>query len=276
MSEQRFWYGIDGERLGPVSLEEIRTMVREGRLRPIDYIWNEEHQVWTRVTDFLGAMGEEDASSPRSADAAGERRGEADADFGDPASAGGAAQADWGAEAGSRYGGAWINPDAHAGYGESWDQPVEYAGFWLRVGAYIIDGFVLGAIGLVWFFVAMSLGLLDGMMDLQNTGNGPEDIFAMWESFPAAYYAVSILISWIYEAGFVASGWMATPGKRVMGVVVVNDRGERCGFGQASLRYVMKSIFASFTFGLAYLVIAFTERKQGIHDFIAQTYCEKR
>jgi len=271
MNEQRYWYGVDGERRGPVSLEEIHEMVRAGSLRPTDYIWNEEHQVWTRVTDFLGAMGEGTTAPPPPQEGPGFGSAEDsdDAEFQTPHP-----EHDWGAEAGKRHGGAWVNENAGADYASDWKGPAEYAGFWIRVGAHIIDGFILAAIGMVWFLIASGLGMMDGFLAMENASD-PADIFEIWESFPFAYYAVSMCIGWIYEAGFIASSWMSTPGKRAMGIVVVGQQGERCGFGQASLRYLVKTLFASFTFGLSYLVVAFTEKKQGVHDLIAQTYCEK-
>ncbi len=277
MSEQRYWYGIDGERQGPVSLEEIHEMVRGGRLRPTDYIWNEEHQVWTRVTDFLGVSEGKAPPPPREGPGFGTTRDGAgvDADFEDsPPSperdTAGARRHDHA----ERHQHGWGDEGDDAGYAAGWSGAPEYAGFWTRVGAHLIDSFLLSAIGMVWFFLAMALGLLDNFMALES-GGAADDIFEIWDSFPFSYYAVSIIIAWVYEATFISSSWMATPGKRAMGIVVVNAEGGRCGFGQASIRYILKMIFASFTFGMSYLVIAFTEKKQGLHDFVAQTFCEK-
>lgn len=274
MNNQKYWYGIDGERLGPVSLADIQAMVREGRLRPTDYIWNEQHEVWTRVTDFLSGIGDGRTASPRpSGDAGFEGTtgppDESDADFehGDTSH-------DWGAAAGKRYGSAYVHEDSEFGYASATQQTREFAGFWIRLGAHIIDSFVLGAAGLVWFIFASMLGWMDAFLALDSAVD-PTDFSAYLDSMPWSFWLGGFVISWIYEAGFISSSWMATPGKKLMGIVVVNYEGERCGFGQATLRIVMKTIFTQMTGGLAYLAIAFTEKKQGVHDLIAQTYCEK-
>ena len=274
MDTRQYWYGIDGERLGPVSLAELHSMVREGRLRPTDYIWNEEHRVWTRVTDFLSGIGETSAPPPPTGgpgfgEEPGDGRSPEDADFSSQAPG-----QDWGAAAGQRYGGAYVDQGAGFGYAGQATEPREYAGFWLRLGAHIIDSFVLGAAGLIWFVIAMMLGWMDGFLALESTMD-PLDFTGYWEALPWSFWMGGFFISWIYEAGFISSRWMATPGKRLMGIVVVDGNGSRCGFGQSTLRTVMKIVFAQMTGGLAYLVIAFTQKKQGLHDLIAQTYCEK-
>lgn len=48
--------------------------------------------------------------------------------------------------------------------------------------------------------------------------------------------------------------------------------GERVSFGKATGRFFAASIISgSLTLGIGYLMIAFTKRKQALHDFIAHT-----
>jgi uncharacterized RDD family membrane protein YckC len=73
---------------------------------------------------------------------------------------------------------------------------------------------------------------------------------------------------WFYYALFEVSAWQGTPGKRIFRIYVTDLLGRRLTFGRASLRYLGRKI-ADFTFFIGYIMIAFTQRKQGLHDLIA-------
>jgi uncharacterized RDD family membrane protein YckC len=75
---------------------------------------------------------------------------------------------------------------------------------------------------------------------------------------------------WAYFAILESSSAQATLGKHLMGLRVMTLRGQRIGFGQASLRYFAK-LLSNLSFGLGYLIAAFTERQQTLHDLIART-----
>ncbi len=248
MSEKGYWYGIQGVRHGPVSFREIQQLVQSGRLHATDYIWNEQHQIWTRVMDFPHAM--DPPSAPEEA----------------PAPVFSAPQEH-------------VDPfaqDASEAAGlpaEEEEAPVEYAGFWIRAGAFIIDGFALGFVGMIWFFIAYALGLLDNYMALADSAEHIS-LHEIWASLPWVYYAVSTLIAWLYEALLLSSSWQATIGKRAMGIQVVDAEGARCSFARASLRFVIKN-FVSGWFFFGYLLVLTNERKQALHDMVAGTFCEK-
>ena len=86
----------------------------------------------------------------------------------------------------------------------------------------------------------------------------------------------ALILAWIYYASLEASPWQATLGKKAMGIRVVDRDGMRCSFGRTSLRLFSK-IFLSglLTLGVGYLFAAFTEKKQALHDLLADTFCEK-
>lgn len=86
----------------------------------------------------------------------------------------------------------------------------------------------------------------------------------------SAYVFVPMLVDWLYFAGFHASKKQATPGKMMLKIVVTTDRGDRLGFGKATLRYIAKTI-CFYTLGVGFLTIRYTKRKQGLHDLFAGT-----
>lgn len=131
--------------------------------------------------------------------------------------------------------------------------PGIYGGFWLRVGARVIDivitAVIMGVIELLW------RGALDGY-----DAAGEESLWLL----------IWLIGHWLYYAGLHASEWQATLGKRVFGLRVVDLEGERIGFGRATGRYFAEFLSALILL-IGYLMVAFTERKQGLHDMLANT-----
>ena len=126
------------------------------------------------------------------------------------------------------------------------EQP-RYAGFWIRLLAYILDAIVLGAITYPLIRVLSSMGIGDSSSNI-----------------------LSIAISWMYFAVFESSEWMASPGKKVLGLIVADEQGMKISIGRATRRYLAK-IVSGLILGIGFIMIAFTARKQGLHDKIFHT-----
>jgi uncharacterized RDD family membrane protein YckC len=133
----------------------------------------------------------------------------------------------------------------------------EYGGFWLRVVAYIIDTILL-SIPIVIISLVMALQTPKvNLIGVNLLGN-----------------SLSLTIGWLYFALMESSQRGATVGKMAVGLRVVNDRGERLSLGLALGRYVAKFISA-LTLGVGFVMVAFTDRKRGLHDMIAGTLVVK-
>ena len=126
------------------------------------------------------------------------------------------------------------------------EQP-RYAGFWIRLLAYILDAIVLGAITYPLIRVLSSMGIGDSSSNI-----------------------LSIAISWMYFVVFESSEWMASPGKKVLGLIVTDEQGMKISIGRATRRYLAK-IVSGLILGIGFIMIAFTVRKQGLHDKIFHT-----
>ena len=130
---------------------------------------------------------------------------------------------------------------------------MNYSGFWKRFAALFIDTIALGVcgfiVGIVFAVIYVSL-------------NGSEHGTEIWAN------ALGIIMAWIYFAGFESSPKQATLGKMALGIKVVGLDGERLSFGKASGRYFGK-IISSLILGIGYIMVAFTEKKQGLHDKMA-------
>jgi uncharacterized RDD family membrane protein YckC/Tfp pilus assembly major pilin PilA len=130
---------------------------------------------------------------------------------------------------------------------------IVYASFGRRFGACVID-FVL--IVLLYSFVE---GLLRPSID--HKAFGPLVVLA--------------LVAWPYKAIMESSAWQATFGKRALGIKVTSLQGERISFWRATGRVFAQGLSQLCVY-IGYLMAAFTQRRQALHDLIAGTLVTRR
>jgi len=127
-----------------------------------------------------------------------------------------------------------------------------FAGFWIRVGAYLIDYVILTAAGFVALFllgfVLQAQPVVAGLMTL-----------VVWIGAP-----------WLYTALFESGSRQGTPGKLAVNLKVTDLTGNPISFGRATGRYFAEWITA-LTLGVGYAMVAFTDRRQSLHDMLAGT-----
>lgn len=142
------------------------------------------------------------------------------------------------------------------------EAPDLHAGFWRRVAACILD-IIIVDIGLlvIWVLVFGSVGAFG-----RPSQPASADLAIAW----IVLEVFSVVGGWLYWALFESSRLQATPGKMALGIVVTDFRGRRIGFGRATTRLFAK-ILSGMIFYIGYLMAAWTERKQALHDLIAGT-----
>lgn len=138
-----------------------------------------------------------------------------------------------------------------------------YAGFWKRFGAFAIDWSVLLMAEIIFIFIWAGFELLLNLIGFEQEVK--KNILGVLGA------PIYLSIPWLYYAIFESSNMMSTPGKRAMGVVVVDVNGNKISFKRASIRYWSKFISAILFLG-GFIISAFTKKKQALHDFIASTY----
>lgn len=147
---------------------------------------------------------------------------------------------------------------------------MRFAGFWIRFVAWFIDTVVMWVAGLIILF-PLTLPYYRELLDfLQYTDWSAESLAAMPQGSPLGSLA-SIVLAWLYGSLLESSRWQATLGKMAVGIRVTDYQGRRISFARATGRHFAKWVSALIC-GIGYLMVAFTERKQGLHDMIAQTY----
>jgi uncharacterized RDD family membrane protein YckC len=139
------------------------------------------------------------------------------------------------------------------------NEEYEYAGFWIRVGATLIDTLLLSMVTvLLMLWVYGSL-----VYESEDIFLGPAD-FLINVVFPLS----GTILFWLYKS--------ATPGKMALGLKIVNaDDGGKLTVGQCIGRY-FAYIPAIFVLFIGILWVAFDEKKQGWHDKLAKTVVIKK
>lgn len=132
-----------------------------------------------------------------------------------------------------------------------------YAGFWLRLVAAIIDGVIF----LVVHFVLKTISGGTIVFFIDSYVNGIHTTSGNW---------YGTIFTWLYFTLLESSKWQATVGKKLIGLKVTDETGSRIGFGRANARFWSKIISFMFFF-IGFIMIAFTQKKQGLHDLIART-----
>ncbi len=148
--------------------------------------------------------------------------------------------------------------------------PVRYAGFWRRFVAYMLDQILVGIVACLFFIPAFALfgiGLGAGMMEESPSAIG--FILAAIAAYLAAILLILVL-EWLYFALMESSQKQATLGKLALGIVVTDLNGQRITFGRATGRYFGK-IVSGLILYIGFIMAAFTERKQALHDMMAST-----
>ena len=121
-----------------------------------------------------------------------------------------------------------------------------YAGFWKRFVALIIDNILLMIILI------------------------PAGIFVGLKSGPTSDYAgLTLTAIWVcYFALLESSPWQATLGKKALGIKVVDKNGNKITFLRALGRNAGK-IVSSAILEIGFIMAAFTQQKQALHDIMA-------
>jgi uncharacterized RDD family membrane protein YckC len=140
-------------------------------------------------------------------------------------------------------------------------QTPAYAGFWMRVVAYIIDTLIMSIV-LVPFGII--LGVFMGGAGIDE--NSPE--FQLINL--GSNNGVSLLVGWLYHGFMESSSWQGTVGKKALGLRVTDLDGHRISFARATGRY-FGTILSSMICFIGFIMVAFTEKKQGLHDMLAGT-----
>ena len=204
MSNGEWYYAVSGQQRGPVPLETLRAMAASRQLNPQDLVWSPGMASWQPASSVEGLFAPGAGAPSEQPTMA--------PPYAYPAQAAGSLS--------------YHTPQQHG---------VAFAGFWIRFVAAIIDGIVTAVGG---FCVG---GLFGGFLGFGMGASGAstdeiETIASLMGNI------LGVLIAWLYEAIMTSSRTQATLGKMAIGVVVVDEAGNRISFARASGRFFAKYI----------------------------------
>ncbi|MGD0461727.1 MAG: RDD family protein [Tepidisphaeraceae bacterium] len=231
MPGNEWYYAQDNRQFGPVTIEVLIDMLRQGHVRPTDLVWTENMPDWRPASGVAALMAAMQATAAGTASVTGA-----------------AAVANLaGANASLNY----FSPSGPIGY-------IVYAGFWMRFAAAIIDYIILAVVERILQFV---VGM--GMFAPGPRAFSPVIFFPMMGLFSGGF-----VLRWLYFALMESSQYQATVGKLALGIIVTNMQGQRVGFGQATGRYFGKFI-SYMTLMIGFMMAGWTQQKQALHDMLA-------
>jgi uncharacterized RDD family membrane protein YckC len=211
---KQFWVTHGGERRGPYEESEILEAVELGTIRPTDLLWVQGMREGIPIYQVFAHLG----AGPPSRPGAAPRRA------------------------------ARVIDDLAALPGSQ----IAYAGFWARLAAAVLDGALLGVVGL-----AAGLAVLAWTARIADA-----------QAFGAA---IALAVGWLYFALMESSPSGATFGKRALRLQVLTaDRMQRVGFLRATGRWAGRWVSA-LALAAGYLMQPFTARRQALHDLLAGT-----
>ena len=260
-----WYYARDHQQAGPVSDEELAPLIRSGAIVPATLVWHSGLAGWQPFAEASAAL----PAALRPALKAGEATVGADQAM--CSQCGRGFPADEVVNVGGfnvcgackpRLLQKLLQGVADPGvYGVT---VVRYAGFWVRVGAAIID-----------FLVAMPFNFVFNRLFVTTTWQGnpfdPESSpFAA--GFRSAFgwpSLVLVALTAVYSA-LCLSRFGGMPGMLVCGLRAVRSDGRRITFWRGVGRFFANYLNV-FTLGLAYLIVVFDDQKRTLQDYLCDT-----
>ncbi len=130
----------------------------------------------------------------------------------------------------------------------------EYAGFWIRLGAVLIDTVIMIIV------IAVPLSFIYG----EQYWFGGELIHGFWDVI-LGYVVPVVATIWFWQR------YMGTPGKMALKLKIVDARtGGKLSLGQAIGRY-FAYLVSIIPLGLGFIWVGIDSKKQGWHDKLAGT-----
>lgn len=253
------WYYAEGQqRQGPVPEQDIRQLFQRGQLTLETLVWREGMAQWAELRTKVDELQLQELATVAAEPSTGfDLRGDYAAIDNGTAPLPGTGPLSASPYSAPASDGGYVDGRPVAG-GE-----VVYAGFWKRLAAYLIDYVILTGSSMILGAIA-GLGI-GGAASFAGGGSSAAEVAGQLVGA-----LIGFGISLAYYGWFHASSGGATPGKMAIGIKVVRSNGERITLGRSIGRY-FGTILSSLTLLIGYIMAAFTERKQALHDMLCDT-----
>jgi uncharacterized RDD family membrane protein YckC len=142
-----------------------------------------------------------------------------------------------------------------------------------RIVAGLIDYIILGIIAAVVFFLAFApMLMIHGHFGMMGQGWGPSMFGWGWIG---GIFVLQFILWIIYFTYFEGTSGQ-TFGKKLAHIKVVKDDGEKCDFGAALIRNLLRIVDRlPFIYIIGIILILVTNKKQRLGDMLAKTIVVK-
>lgn len=242
-----WYYAIGGRQIGPVSEADLGELVKSGTVTEDTLVWREGMADWLPYARTKSGAAPGPSPAASSADPNAVLCSECGRTF--PT------------DELIRYESFWICAACKPTFFQRLREAgristaMLYAGFWIRVGAKILDQILLSVVG-------YAMGIVIGLL---MSGTDPAQLFAR----QVVASLVGMIIALSYTVWFLGK-FGATPGKMACGLKVVTADGDPITYGRACGRYFAE-ILSGLILGIGYLMVAFDTEKRALHDRICHT-----
>jgi uncharacterized RDD family membrane protein YckC len=156
---------------------------------------------------------------------------------------------------------------------------VTYASFGSRLVAWIIDLIVIWCVQMIIATPVLTFLGFGLAAQVQDGGFQSDEDAIGWVITLISTMMATAVVMWVvallYFALMESSKTQGSLGKMAMGIKVTDMDGQRVSFGKAFLRNIGK-IVSQLILYIGYLMAAFTEKKQALHDIMASTLVLKK
>lgn len=241
-----YFYAVNGQSNGPVSVEQLDDLVKNGSVAPDTLVWKEGMPDWQPYATVRGGATSAGGVSLATVTAAPGAVICSVCGQGFPA------------DQVIRYGATPVCGGCKPQFlqrlreGATVGNALDYASFGRRFGAKLLDTFIV--------FV-----LNTGVEIAARVGAGPEPEGALL----IGVFLFNLAVGFGYPIFFLGK-WGQTLGKMALGIKVVTPTGDPLGYGRAAGR-VLSEIVTGFTFGIGYLMVLWDAEKRALHDRMAGT-----
>jgi uncharacterized RDD family membrane protein YckC len=246
-----WYYGLNGETAGPVDESQIAALIQQGTISPDTLVWNDQMgDNWvaanqTELNRYFSGQGNFAAEDGGFCSLCGNRFPAEDL-----------------VEIGNLNSCAACKPMALRRMQENtFTGVLDYAGFWIRVGAALIDGVIL-------YVVNKPLEMI--FQSVIKSNQGQPNISHVFTVL-AIYWLISFIISFSYSVFLISSKMGGTLGMKACGIAVVNADGSGPISILKSIGRYFANILNGFTLGIGYIIVAFDAEKRALHDHICST-----
>jgi uncharacterized RDD family membrane protein YckC len=247
------WYYAEGkDRRGPVEQSEWERLLQSGMIRPETLVWREGMETWAPYSTVAGAAIPAQGGAAPAMPAL---RPEFSTSEVQCAECGKTFPADEVVRIDGRAVCAGCKPIAMQRLKEGVALPgtMIYAGFWIRLGAKIIDIIIQQILS---FGIGIAIGLMLGQATNETTASLLSSLVA---------FVVAIAYSTYFNGKF-----GATPGKMACKLRIVRPDGESITYLRALGRYFAEML-SGMILAIGYIMAAFDEEKRSLHDRICDT-----